>query len=134
MSNFNGCLGGSRVFEFRSATASWIVWSVGHDPPTPCAGAALAAWPTLQVCNDLAPASMLDKPTAAAVARLLRSIRRREGVRILHDRPFRRGPARPAGGEVSIRALARRLGVSWRQAAKFADSAGSGDFDDDAAA
>ena len=134
MSNYNGCLAGSRVWEFRDATRTWITWSVGYDPPTPRAGSAAAAWPTLQVCNELAPSVMIDKVTAAGVARLLRTIRRREGLVILHERPFRGpSPPRAAGGEVSIRALARRLGCSRRQAAKFADSRDSADFGGDAA-
>lgn len=117
MGNFNGCHGSSRVWEFRSETATWIVWSVGHDPPTPRAGSAAAAWRTLTPCTDLAPSVMLDKSTAANVAKLLRTIRRREGLTILHDREFgRRGPAKPIGGCRSIRELSRLLGVSFRRA------------------
>lgn len=125
MGNFNGCLGGSRVWEFRSESATWIVWRVGHDPPTPRAGSAAAAWP-LPPCTDLAPASMFDKSTAAAVARLLRAIRRREGLVILHDRVFgRSGPAKPIGGCRSIRELSRTLGVSfWRARAIYEASSG----------
>ncbi len=122
MGNFNGCLAGHRVWEFRNATQTWITWSVGFDPPTPRAGTAAAAWSTLTACSDLAPSVMLDKVTAANVARLLRSIRRREGLQVLWDRPFRGpSPPTPAGGEPSIRALARRLGVSRRRAARFSD-------------
>jgi len=84
-----------RVWEFRNKSATWIVWKIGHDPPVPTVGSALAAWGTLAVCYDLAPGTMFTRPAATAVARLLRSIRRGEGLTILHDRQFGRPPGHP---------------------------------------
>ena len=132
MGNFNGCLGGSRVWEFRSESATWIVWRVGYDPPTPRAGSAAAAWPTLTPCTDLTPCVLVDKVTAANVAKLMRRIRRDQGLVVLHDRDFvRPGPAKPVGGCRSIRELSRTLGVSFRRARSiYADSL---DLDGDAA-
>jgi hypothetical protein len=117
MANPNGASPYSRVFEFRNESSTWIVWSVGHDPPTPRAGSAAAAWSTLKPCTDLAPVTMFTKATAANVAKLLRTVRQREGLVILRDRDFvRPGPPKPVGGCRSIRSLAKTLGVSYRRA------------------
>jgi len=95
MPNPNGPHAYHRVWEFRNKSATWIVWKIGHDPPTPRAGLALAAWPTLTVCYDLAPGTMFTRPVATAIARLLRAIRRGEGLTILHNRHFCHPPGHP---------------------------------------
>ena len=122
MANFTGCLGGSRVWEFKGDGCSWVTWSVGHDPPTPRAGSAAAAWLTLTVCNELAPATMFDRKTALALVALLKTIRRREGLRILAGRSYTgSGPHPvPVAGYRSMRAAARALGISRYGAAAAA--------------
>ena len=135
MSNFNGCHGGHCVREFRDATRTWITWSIGFDPPVPSAGSALAAFASLTPCLELAPATMFTRSVASNVARLLRTIRRGEGMTILHDRDFTLpGPATPVGGCRSIRELSRSLGISFRRARSvYLDSLDSEDFSGDAA-
>jgi len=129
MGNFNGCLGGSRVWEFKGDGCTWITWSVGYDQPTPRAGSALSEFSSLTPCTDLAPSVMVDKVTAAGVAKLVRQIRRNQGMTILHDRDFTLpGPAKPVAGCRSIRELSRTLGVSFRRARSI-----YADFSDDAA-
>jgi hypothetical protein len=129
--NPNGCANFSRVWEFRvpGDHRTWITWSVGYDEPRPVAGAVLA-W--FAECNprpdlSLAPAVFLPRPGAIALAKLLRRIRRRDGLTVLHDRTYGGSrPMRPACDCRSIRSLAAKLGISRRQASKYA---GYSDYD-----
>jgi hypothetical protein len=116
LANINGCTPAHRVWEFRNETQTWITWHVGYDPPTPAAGSA-AALADLQVCHELAPASMLDRAGAIALAALLRSIRRKEGLKVLAGRVYRGAGEhpRPCLGYRSIRAAAAATGLSRRQ-------------------
>ncbi|BBO34208.1 hypothetical protein PLANPX_3820 [Lacipirellula parvula] len=128
MSNCEGNQPSHRVWEFKGDGRTWIAWAVGHDPPEPTPGSAASrAFDSLTPCNELAPSSMLDKAAAIALARLIKGIRRGQGLEVLAGRAFGgSGPIRPAGGCRSLRALARMLGCSRRQASKYA---GFDDYD-----
>ena len=144
MSSIYGRDGGASpyhcVWEWSDDSRFYVGHGYGLTPWSdfePRPGTELEAWSKAGVVLDwsLAPRMPLTRSAAAQVAGLLRRLRRDQGFTLVRNRVYRGpGPTRPAGGCPSVHALARRLGVSWRQAAKFADSAGSDDFDDDAAA
>ncbi|BBO35532.1 hypothetical protein PLANPX_5144 [Lacipirellula parvula] len=118
MANINGSAPSHRVWEFRSESATWIAWSSGYDPPQPAAGSAAAiAMADLKVCHELAPSSMLDRTAAIALARLLRAIRRGEGLEVLAGRAYAGAGPHPRAclGFRSIRAAAAATGLSRRQ-------------------
>lgn len=128
MSNICGNQPSHTVWEWKWPDGSrYIGWGVGWEPWLdfrPAAGTELVD--KLASCDmnldwSLCPRAHLTAPAAAALAALLRSIRRREGFEVLAGRVYRGSrPAVPACGCRSLRALARQLGCSRRQASKYA--------------